>query len=576
MKSRGLFLIAALLIGLSGCDVEVDKPVKAIEPIVPEVAPPEVGDLQRGAELAKQCQDCHGLDGVRAASGAPFIAGLEQDYLVRSLLSYRDGTRNHKAMMKVSKELDALQLADVTAYYASLDTRWHGAVADERSRAVLKDRRARGEAEHIVKACKSCHRNSGRQQGEVVVPNLDGTPLEYFIPAFESYASGARQNEIMVLFKNKLNDAEIYNLGAYYAARVPKKPASTEVGNPAKGKIAARGCAGCHGFDGAGLNPHIPNLAGQPAGYLIKAIRDYRDGRRHGLLMQTEVEMLTDRTINDLAAYYSRQQPRSQLHQDIESAAAFNPLGDGEQIATSCNSCHGADGNSEKAGIPSLSGQSVKYIVKASQDYQQGLRSHPAMQKIVSFFSDTDLEKAAYFYATRQPAPVKKKSVGDVAAGEALSEACVSCHGDKGVSLDPVKTPSLAGQDAAYLMRATQAYAKGERHHDAMAGVARKLEPQQLKDLAAYFAAQTPRAVETFLPDDPAYLVSQRCSRCHGERGYSTKPGVPRLAGQLERYGIYAMKEYQQGIRKDQFMEPMADVLSLLEIKAIAAYYARQ
>lgn len=578
MSMQRLLLIVSILVSLVACDAEVRVPAK-IEISPAPISGNQVGDLARGQKIAGQCANCHGMNGVRAASGAPFIAGLTQEYLVRSLLAYRDGTRNHKVMLEVSVALNPLALADVTAYYASLETTWQGAVVDARSRAVLGDHQARKDVEHIVIGCKSCHSQVGRQQKELTIPSLDGMPLEYFIPALKGYASGTRHDEIMGMFKGKLNDSDIYKLGAYYAAREPVKPKVLKLGNPAKGKIAARACAGCHGFDGNSLNPHIPNLTGQPAKYLVKTIKDYRSGQRKDALMQEAVVRLNDRTIDDLAAFFSRQQPRSPLHQNIESENAFNPLAEGQQIAASCNTCHGDEGNSRTVGVPSLTGLSVKYIVRATQAYQHGFRKHPAMQEIVSFYSDTDIEKAAYYYAMQAPADRSKSAserTESVKAGEVLAEACVQCHGQKGVSEDPVKTPSLAGQDATYLMRATRAYASGERRHEAMKGVAEPLQPQQIKDLAAYFSMQAAQQVETFLPDDPAYLIAQRCSRCHGERGYSTQAGVPRLAGQLESYFIYAMKEYQEGIRKDRHMVPMASVLSLLEIKAMAAYYAHQ
>lgn len=157
-----------------------------------------------------------------------------------------------------------------------------------------------------------------------------------------------------------------------------------------------------------------------------------------------------------------------------------------------------------------------------------------------------------------------------------LSSACTMCHGDQGVSAEPAATPSLAGQDEAYIVAATKAYASGKRSHDGMRDVAQELNDQNLTDLAAYFAAQTPNQVVTYLPDNPQQLVEQRCNRCHGERGYNSKPGVPRLAGQIESYIVLAMKEYRDHVRKDKTMVAMVDVLSLLEIKAIAAYYAKQ
>ncbi len=80
----------------------------------------------------------------------------------------------------------------------------------------------------------------------------------------------------------------------------------------------------------------------------------------------------------------------------------------------------------------------------------------------------------------------------------------------------------------------------------------------------------------TWPPESPEFLIKERCDRCHGERGFSTNPGKPRLAGQSEAYLVVAMQEYQDGSRSSQTMHAMADVLSLLEIKAVAAYYARQ
>lgn len=577
MKTSFVFIVLSCL-ALSGCD-----PVSFADDAVAEIefsssikTMPLVGDVNKGKQVARQCADCHGLDGVSARSGAPFIAGLEQEYLVRSMLAYGNGARNHADMMQASEALNPITLADVTAYYASLDTPWQGAVAGEKSRAILQDKHARSAAQHIVDGCRSCHIQTDRFQKAEAIPSLDGMPAEYFVPALKSYITGERKNEIMSQFKGSLSDRDIYNLSAYFAARVPKKAPQTGNGNAANGKIAARACAGCHGYDGNSLNPHIPNLAGQSARYLIKATRDYRDGVRRSLLMGPPVKNLSDKTIANLAAYYSRQQPQSQLHKDISSEKAFDPLADGEKIAASCNSCHGDNGNSEKPGVPSLTGMHVKYITRASQAYQQGVRKHAAMQDIVSFYSDTDIEKAAYYYATQKPVSGQKQVKGNVENGAALSEACTSCHGEGGVSADPAVTPSLAGQDERYIVNATLAYLDGKRDHEGMRDVAGKLSKQDLQDLAGYFSVQTAQQVVTYLPDNPAQLIVERCNRCHGDQGYSDMPGVPRLAGQLESYIVLAMKEYQDGLRKDKAMVAMADVLSLLEIKAIAAYYAKQ
>src|SRR5262245_52813505 len=64
-------------------------------------------------------------------------------------------------------------------------------------------------------------------------------------------------------------------------------------------------CAGCHGPEGVSVNPLYPNLAGQQAAYLAKAIRDYRDGRRSDPLMSPMAQGLSDQDAENLAAWFA-------------------------------------------------------------------------------------------------------------------------------------------------------------------------------------------------------------------------------------------------------------------------------
>lgn len=67
--------------------------------------------------------------------------------------------------------------------------------------------------------------------------------------------------------------------------------------------------------------------------------------------------------------------------------------------------------------------------------------------------------------------------------------ACAACHGPNGVSENPMY-PSLAGQYQDYLVVAMKAYKSGARKNPVMAGMAAPLSDQDIKALAAYFAAQ--------------------------------------------------------------------------------------
>jgi cytochrome c553 len=78
--------------------------------------------------------------------------------------------------------------------------------------------------------------------------------------------------------------------------------------NPDAGKEKSRTCAACHGADGNSATGDFPRLAGQHYDYLVKALQDYKTGKRKNAIMAPQVGNLTQRDFEDLAAYYSHQQ----------------------------------------------------------------------------------------------------------------------------------------------------------------------------------------------------------------------------------------------------------------------------
>jgi cytochrome c553 len=74
----------------------------------------------------------------------------------------------------------------------------------------------------------------------------------------------------------------------------------------AAGKEKSQMCAACHGPDGnTPMMPEYPKLAGQPADYLEKALRDYKKGARKNPMMMPMAQGLSKQDIKDLAAYYA-------------------------------------------------------------------------------------------------------------------------------------------------------------------------------------------------------------------------------------------------------------------------------
>ena len=81
---------------------------------------------------------------------------------------------------------------------------------------------------------------------------------------------------------------------------------STLAADAAAGKEKSQLCAACHGPDGnTPMMPEYPKLAGQPADYLEKVLRDYKKGARKNPMMMPMAQGLSKQDIKDLAAYYS-------------------------------------------------------------------------------------------------------------------------------------------------------------------------------------------------------------------------------------------------------------------------------
>lgn len=93
-------------------------------------------------------------------------------------------------------------------------------------------------------------------------------------------------------------------VGLALAALVLGALPATAGGDAAAGRKRAAACQACHGLDGLSKLPEAPNLAGQVEVYLVKALREYRDGTRSNAVMNVVAKDLTDADIDNLAAYY--------------------------------------------------------------------------------------------------------------------------------------------------------------------------------------------------------------------------------------------------------------------------------
>ncbi len=77
------------------------------------------GDPAVGEALAAPCAACHGPGGAEPIANNPIIAGQHEDYLLRSMLAYKDGSRNNAIMLSSLATLQESDLENLAAYYAA-------------------------------------------------------------------------------------------------------------------------------------------------------------------------------------------------------------------------------------------------------------------------------------------------------------------------------------------------------------------------------------------------------------------------------------------------------------------------
>ena len=176
---------------------------------------------------------------------------------------------------------------------------------------------------------------------------------------------------------------------------------------------------------------------------------------------------------------------------------------------------------------------------------------------------------------------------GSAAAGEAKSIVCGACHGPGGNSVNPA-WPSIAGQNAPYIVQQLQAFKSGSRSNVLMTSQAMLLSDEDIVNLAVYYEAQPPAAKAVA---DPKLLgkgealyrggnkqnEASACLACHGPHGNGNPAAkYPAISGQYAQYTAQQLRDYASGTRRSdaptRIMRDIAARLTEDEIVAVASY----
>jgi len=185
----------------------------------------------------------------------------------------------------------------------------------------------------------------------------------------------------------------------------------------------------------------------------------------------------------------------------------------------------------------------------------------------------------------------RSRNLADPAVpGKVLAlQVCSNCHGVDGNSESP-NFPNLAAQTEPYFIEQLTSFRKHSRLDPAgfeyMWGLSRHLTDEQIKEIAAYYAAQKVRR-----PDYPTGKANLRdtgkavfaggvqeknippCATCHGPEGLGNAQ-FPRIAGQHADYVIKQLIVFQRTDERPEgaIMKVIAHDLTPDNIEAIASY----
>nr|WP_315198877.1 c-type cytochrome [uncultured Aquabacterium sp.] len=178
-----------------------------------------------------------------------------------------------------------------------------------------------------------------------------------------------------------------------------------------------------------------------------------------------------------------------------------------------------------------------------------------------------------------------KAAKPDLAAGEAKAAVCLACHtadGSRGLPTYPI----LQGQHPEYLVKQLTEFKEGKRKNSIMSGMAAALTPEDMRNIAAFYASKKPKpgtaknqdlvAVgEKIYRGGIAKKGVPACAGCHSPNGAGIPVQYPRLSAQHADYTKAQLTAFRQGERGNSAqMSTISANLSDKEIEALADYIA--
>ena len=186
------------------------------------------GDPEAGSTKVIVCGACHGADGNSSVPAQPNLAGQGEKYLLKQMQDVKSGARNIVEMTGMLLAYNDQDLADIAAYYASLDAAVMGSQDIEDDAYGLSAEEFLDLGEKVfrggnlktgVAACTGCHSPTGAGNAPAAYPAIAGQHPEYVIKQLKNFQNNLRTNDgegkIMRNVAAPMSDLEIRAVANY-------------------------------------------------------------------------------------------------------------------------------------------------------------------------------------------------------------------------------------------------------------------------------------------------------------------------------------------------------------------------
>ncbi len=175
---------------------------------------------------------------------------------------------------------------------------------------------------------------------------------------------------------------------------------------------------------------------------------------------------------------------------------------------------------------------------------------------------------------------------GDTAAGENKSLLCAGCHGELGISMDPL-IPNLAGKYKNYIIKQVRNFQLDTRSNGIMSAMASTINEDGLLDAATYYSSMERmkgsslsenRIGRELFSDNGISDMGLACVNCHGEGGNGLEPKIsafPVIGGQQKDYIRQQLIDFRNGKRTNSpnnIMNRMTSSLTDDQIESLSEY----